>query len=100
MTLTVITLPLPLSLPLPLPPSFIPSLRTLVSWLGDADHGGDEGGDADGFERGGGQVTVQLPEVVDGEQHDEHVGHDPQHVEDIVTQRPCDERARGGIVLL
>lgn len=73
---------------------------TLVAWLRDADHGGDERCDADGFQRGGGEVAVQLVEVVDGEQQDEHIGHDPQHVEDVVAQRTRDERARGRVMLL
>lgn len=72
----------------------------MVTWLRDADHGGDERGDADGFQGGGGEVSVQLVEVVDGEQQHQHVGHDPQHVEHVVAQRTRDERARGRVVLL
>ena len=57
--------------------------------------GCDQGGDPHGVGAGVGVVAVQLDQVVDGQPDADDVHEDPEEVDDVVTEGPLHQGARG-----
>ena len=57
--------------------------------------GGDQGCDPHGVGAGVGVVAVQLDQVVDGQPDADDVHEDPEEVDDVVTEGPLHQGARG-----
>ena len=59
------------------------------------DDGGDEGGHPHRVGAGVGVVPVELDQVVDGQPDADDVHEDPEEVDDVVTEGPLHQGARG-----